>query len=158
MRMLYMRSGRRIVASFLSMLIVLFGAGFETIEACCRSFCQGTAMYSSGQGCASQPESEPTSDCCQATCECCDSHANEAESEGGGCTPTIVHHCLDRYTPAVRHTLPPVFMSAYSISALFSFLPDPILPASTPLLSGCSPPPPVKDGRATLGDSCILII
>lgn len=157
MRMLHMRSGRRIVASFLSMLIVLFGAGFETIEACCRSFCQVPTIYLSDQGCMEHMESESASDCCRTACECCDSHADKSESEGG-CTPTIVHHCLDRYTPAVRHSLPPVFVATYSISALYSFLPVPIEATSAPLLSGCSPPLPAKDGRATLGNSCILII
>ncbi len=153
------RVGKRMTAFLLSLLIVLFGAGFETVKACCRSFYQNATAHTIMQAYVveTDPLTTSSTDCCGDEGGCC-SATDESETEDEGCIPTLIHCSLDDFTPVHHLSAPPILEST---SPIFSPSPSPIGLFSTALrvsVGTYSQPPPPLEGRDTLLRSCILII
>ncbi len=121
------RVGKRMTAFFLSLLIVLFGAGFETVKACCRSFYQNATAHTIMQAYVveTDPLTTSSTDCCGDEGGCC-SATDESETEDEGCIPTLIHCSLDDFTPVHHLSAPPILESTSPIFSPHSITHRPI--------------------------------
>ncbi len=160
MHLLRKKINSRLVSVVLSALMVLFGAGFETVEACCKCLCLHTTAQLQKEHSLEHRALSSFEHSSKASCCCTPDLCSCLNSEHDGCSVEVTHYALDNYTPSERvQLLNPERVAAcwVPIWSFFGLIPS-SFSSFFSSLSELTPPPLVRAGRVVLGLSCILII